>query len=203
MTSQHSGPRSEKVGRGRSAATIILIGAAVRELTTRHPQTLRQLYYRLVSGGDLGKTEPDYARLKRIVKTAREEGIIPWDWLVDHTRAVFQPRTWDGIEDLLVDSAQLYRRDLMRQQGVAVQLWAESDSVGSIIAPVADRYCIPTFIRPRLRFPRVSLVRGPGLRRRPRWRQGCRDPARRRPRPIGRRHLPRRGGNPPPVRAGD
>ena len=76
----------------------------------------------------------------------REDGSVPWDWLVDHTRSVFQPRTFDGIEGLLQDSAKLYRRDLMRQQKVAIQVWAESDSIGSVMTRVTDRYCIPTFI---------------------------------------------------------
>ncbi len=34
----------------------------------------------------------------------------------------------------------------MRSQRVAIQLWAESDSIGSLIARTADRYTISTFI---------------------------------------------------------
>jgi hypothetical protein len=34
----------------------------------------------------------------------------------------------------------------MRDQDYSIQLWAESDSIGSVIAPVAERYTIPTFI---------------------------------------------------------
>ncbi len=142
-----SAPRSEKVGRGKSSETIALGDAARAILAgSRWPMTLRQLYYALVSAGAIGKTEPAYGKLKRVMRDRREDGSIPWDWLVDHTRSVFQPRTWNGLEDLLTDTASLYRRDLMRQQAVAIQLWAESDSIGSVIATVADRYTIPTFI---------------------------------------------------------
>ncbi len=108
--------------------------------------TLRQLYYALVSSGAIPKVEPAYAKLKRVMKDLREDGTVPWEWLVDHTRSVFQARTWDGLAGLLADSARLYRRDLMRSQPVAIQLWAESDSIGSVIARTADRYTIPTFI---------------------------------------------------------
>jgi hypothetical protein len=142
-----SAPRSKKVGRGRSASTIVL-GAAAREILagSSYAMTLRQLYYALVSAGAIHKNEAAYGQLKRVMRDLREDGSIPWEWLVDHTRSVFAPRTWDGIEDLLTDTASLYRRDLMRQQKVAIQLWAESDSIGSVIAQVADRYTIPTFI---------------------------------------------------------
>ena len=147
MVSGHSAPRSEKVGRGRAAATIKLGEAAHDVLAgTPYAMTLRQLYYALVSTGAIPKSEAAYGKLKRLMRDLREDGTVPWDWLVDHTRSVFQPRTWDGIEGLLADSARLYRRDLMRSQDVAIQLWAESDSIGSVIAQVADRYTIPTFI---------------------------------------------------------
>lgn len=108
--------------------------------------TLRQLYYALVSAGAIPKVEAAYGRLKRVMRDLREDGTVPWSWLVDHTRSVFQPRTFDGVEGLLADSARFYRRDLMRSQPVAIQLWAESDSIGSVIAQTADGYCVPTFI---------------------------------------------------------
>jgi hypothetical protein len=144
---EQSAPRSEKVGRGRSASTIAL-GIAARDILgdSPHAMTLRQLYYALVSAGAIPKVEASYSKLKTVMRDLREDGTVPWDWLVDHTRSVFAPRTFDGIEGLLDDSARLYRRDLMRSQDVAIQLWAESDSIGSVIAQTADRYCIPTFI---------------------------------------------------------
>lgn len=144
---EQSAPRSEKVGRGKSAATIELGRAARAVLAgSEWAMTLRQLYYALISAGALPKSEAAYGQLKRAMRDLREDGTVPWEWLVDHTRAVFQPRTFDGVEGLLTDTAKLYRRDLMRHQPVAIQLWAESDSIGSVITQVADRYCIPTFI---------------------------------------------------------
>jgi hypothetical protein len=143
---RQSAPRSRKV-RGKAPATAALGQAAISILDrSTFAMTLRQLYYALVSTGAIAKTEAAYGKLKRVVRDLREDGSIPWDWLVDHTRAVFAPRTWDGVTDLLTETAKLYRRDLMRQQPVAIQLWAESDSIGSVIAQVADRYTIPTFI---------------------------------------------------------
>ncbi|MGD0861758.1 MAG: hypothetical protein ABSA21_03235 [Candidatus Limnocylindrales bacterium] len=143
---QHSEPRVRMPGRGRAADSIRLGRRAGEVLAERGAMTLRQLYYALVSTGDLPKTEAGYGKLKRLIVDLREDGTIPWNLIVDHVRTVFEARTFDGIEDLLSDSARLYRRNLMRDQDDAVQLWAESDSIGSVIAPVAERYTIPTFI---------------------------------------------------------
>lgn len=143
----HPAPRSKKVGRGKAEATVAL-GQAAHDVLARssYAMTLRQLYYALVSAGAIPKVDAVYDKLKRVMRQLREDGSVPWEWLVDHTRDVFEARTFDGIEGLLDDSARLYRRDLMRSQDVAIQLWAESDSIGSVIAGTADRYCIPTFI---------------------------------------------------------
>ena len=144
---EQSAPRSEIPGRGRAAATIAL-GVAARDVLagSAYAMTLRQLYYALVSTGAIPKSQAAYEKLKRVMRDLREDGTVPWSRLVDHTRSVFEPRTWDGIADLLNDTARLYRRNLMRDQDAAIQLWAESDSIGSVIAQPADRYCIPTFI---------------------------------------------------------
>jgi hypothetical protein len=147
---QQSAPRSTmpaKAGRGKSSATIRLRTQARRILDeTPWAMTLRQLYYALVSAGVIDKTEADYGRLKRVMKDAREDGIVPWEWLVDNTRSVISNRTWDSLSGLLEDSAKMYRADLMRQQNVAIQLWAESDSIGSVASQVALKYAVPTFI---------------------------------------------------------
>ncbi len=105
---EHFAPRSRKVGRGKAAATVELGQAAYDILdASPHAMTLRQLYYAMVSAGSIPKTEASYGKLKRVMRDLREDGTVPWDWLVDHTRSVFQPRTWDGIEDLLADTATL------------------------------------------------------------------------------------------------
>lgn len=145
-TLEHSVPRSRK-GRGKAAKTIAIGEAADRVLDkSRWPMTLRQTYYALVSSGVIPKTENAYRQLGTIVKDLREDGKIPWEWVVDNNRVVNAARTWNGLQGLLDDAALMYRRDLMRNQDVAIQVWAESDSIGSVIANVARRYAIPTYI---------------------------------------------------------
>ena len=199
MIPERIAPRSRMV-RGRAAATLELADAAHDVLAASpYAMTLRQLYYALISTGALPKVEAAYGRLKRVMRELREDGTVPWEWLVDHTRSVFQARTWEGLAGLLADSARLYRRDLMRSQPVAIQLWAESDSIGSVIARTADRYTIPTFIGRGYSARGYLWARRPGCRAGPPSRQAGAHPARRRPRPLGRGHLPRRIGDAAPV----
>ncbi len=107
--------------------------------------TVRHLFYRLLSQRVVTK-KADYKKLIRIVKDLREEGVVPWDWIADRTRVVMRSKTWDGVEAMLKETAILYRRDLMRGQPVALQIWAESDSIAAVIAQVADRYTVPVYV---------------------------------------------------------
>lgn len=137
--------------RGKAAGTIELVDAASRILeASRWPMTLRQLYYQVVSAADRGelgfpKTEQSYKRLARTMRDAREDGTVPWHWIVDNVRTVFKPRTFDGVEGLLESSSRFYRADLMRSQPVAIQVWAESDSIAAVIKHATDPYCVPVF----------------------------------------------------------
>ena len=103
---EQSGPRST-LGRGKAADTIALGKAAHAVLEgSAYAMTLRQLYYAMVASGAIAKTDTAYRKLARVMREMREAGAVPWDWLVDHTRAVFAARTFDGIEGLLADSAR-------------------------------------------------------------------------------------------------
>jgi hypothetical protein len=35
-------------------------------------------------------------RVYRLLKQAREEGVIPWEWIVDETRSLERTSTWSN-----------------------------------------------------------------------------------------------------------
>ena len=55
-------------------------------------------------------------RVYRLLKEAREQGVIPWEWIVDETRSLERTSTWDDPEDYARCVAQSYRRDFWNQQ---------------------------------------------------------------------------------------
>jgi hypothetical protein len=71
---------------------------------------------------------------------AREQEIIPWDWIVDETRPVERDPQWIDIPNYLKAVEQSYRLDYWRQQGVRLQVWSEKATVGGILAPVLHEY---------------------------------------------------------------
>jgi hypothetical protein len=68
-------------------------------------------------------------RVYRLLKEAREEGDIPWDWIVDETRAIERVPTWSDPEEYARCVARSYRRDFWNQQPHRVQVWSEKWTV--------------------------------------------------------------------------
>jgi hypothetical protein len=65
---------------------------ASKILVKESPMTVRQLFYRLVSVGQLENTHADYRGVSRILTIAGEDGRIDWDAIVDRSRPAF--RKW-------------------------------------------------------------------------------------------------------------
>jgi hypothetical protein len=62
---------------------------AMIRLTSEHsPVTCRQLYYLLVSAGEIVKTEAQYRAVIGLARDLRRSGEIPWEHIVDQTRWV-------------------------------------------------------------------------------------------------------------------
>ena len=63
-------------------------------------------------------------RVYRLLKEARERGIIPWEWIVDETRELEQAATWSDPEDYVRAVSRSYRRDFWQQQPDRVEVWS-------------------------------------------------------------------------------
>jgi hypothetical protein len=73
---------------------------------------------------------------------AREQGEIPWNWIVDETREIERVATWSNPADYARTVAQSYRRDFWDQQPVRVQVWSEKGTNRGVLAPVLDEYAV-------------------------------------------------------------
>ena len=78
---------SSKKVRGRSKRTLALIEAMKKIAQETHPITGRGIGYKLFTAGLIDSMN-DMNVVYRALKTAREEGTIPWDWIVDETRGI-------------------------------------------------------------------------------------------------------------------
>lgn len=120
--------------------TVELIRSAHHVLEEYHPMTLRQVFYRLVSLQVLKNTYGRYKALSRALVTARQEGMIPWDWIEDRLREPRQVAMWDDLSDFAEAAARAYRRDVWATQPRYLEVRLKKDALSGIFGQVLKRY---------------------------------------------------------------
>ena len=128
-------------GRGRSAKSLILIGAAIRILKEIQPCSIRAVCYRLFTEKlipDMGKKSTGAVGAQLVY--ARENGLIPWTWIVDETRAAETVKSWSNPESIISAAVQQYRKDYWADQPRRVEVWSEKGTIRGTVAPILKKY---------------------------------------------------------------
>jgi len=130
-----------KKGRGRAQRSHDMIKAMYEIAEESQPITGRGVGYKLFSQGLIpSMSRNDMQGVYRLLKEAREEGTIPWEWIVDETRELEQVSTWDNPADFVRCVARSYRRDFWQQQPRRVEIWSEKGTIRGVLQPVLDEY---------------------------------------------------------------
>lgn len=140
---EYFGTGPKILGRGMAQESRDLIKKMYDKAKAAQPITGRGVGYKMFVAGliaSMGRN--DMKRIYRLLKEARERDIIPWDWIVDETRALERVPTWADPADYAEAEAQTYRRDFWNQQPHRVQVWSEKGTVRGVLAPVLDRYAV-------------------------------------------------------------
>lgn len=119
------------------------------ELAKQHrPASVRHLFYLAVVNDVPGITKNDsgYNKVQRALVELRMNGRIEFDWIVDNTRWMRRPRTWNDIEECLNETARLYRRNIWQDSRQHLEVWAESDSVAGVVADVTYMWNVPLMV---------------------------------------------------------
>jgi hypothetical protein len=133
---------SKKV-RGRAQRSLDMIEAMYAAAQKANPISGRGIGYKLFTAGLIpSMARNEMQRVYRLLKEAREEGVIPWDWIVDETREIERVSTWDNPAEYARCVARSYRRDFWNQQPHRIQVWSEKGTVRGVLAPVLDRYAV-------------------------------------------------------------
>jgi hypothetical protein len=113
-----------------------------------HPVTVRGLYYQAEVHGVPGidKTDAGYDKVQAQVLKLRRAGRLDYTWIADATRWMRKPTSFDDVEDALLSTAALYRRNLWRDADTYVEVWCEKDALAGTIYPVTSLYDVPLMV---------------------------------------------------------
>jgi hypothetical protein len=132
-----------KKGRGMARASLDLIAAMHAIAEAAQPITGRGVGYKLFTSTRIpSMATNEMQRVYRLLKEARERGIIPWQWIVDEGRAIERVSTWDDPAEYARAVAQSYRRDFWNQQPVRIIVVSEKGTVRGLLKPVLDRFAV-------------------------------------------------------------
>ncbi|MBE3071709.1 MAG: hypothetical protein IMZ67_01925 [Acidobacteria bacterium] len=132
---------SEHRGRGKSPRSLALIKAARTILAEIQPATVRACCYRLFTMGliaSMAKGETN--RVSTQLTWAREHGFVPWDWIVDETRAPERVDAFTDPQDYVEAVKRSYRKDRWTDQPERIEVWSEKGTINGILRPVLDAY---------------------------------------------------------------
>lgn len=107
--------------------------------------TLRQLYYQFVSRNWMENKDKNYKRLGTIISDGRRAGLIDWDRIVDRTRFIRNPASWDGPEELVSACARQFDVDWWEHQTYRPEVWIEKDALVGVLDVACEPWHCPYF----------------------------------------------------------
>lgn len=131
-------------GRGKSQKTLALVSAMHDILEEIQPATVRSVCYRLfVDGWIDGMSKSNTGKVSKQLVWAREQGVIPWGWVVDEHRRMEKASSWDNPESLIESAVRQYRKDYWSDQPFWVEVWSEKGTVRGTLGPILTEYGLP------------------------------------------------------------
>jgi hypothetical protein len=126
---------------GFRSKTLPLAIVATNILLREQPLTLRGLFYRVVSAGLYDSTDrANYLQLGRVMTTLREDGVVPFSWLVDGVRETLKPSSWSGLADFADTVRDAYRKDFWATAPDYVHVIVEKDAMAGVLESVTRQY---------------------------------------------------------------
>jgi hypothetical protein len=110
------------------------------------PMTVRQVFYQATVRGLVEKAESGYQKVQTDLTIMRRAGDLPYDWLADNTRWQRKPRTFNGVEEALHQTAKFYRKNLWANADCYVEIWLEKDALAGVIYPVTSMFDVPLMV---------------------------------------------------------
>jgi hypothetical protein len=125
--------------RGMNARSQWLIKKIKPIVEAAAPITGRGVGYKMFVSG-LIRSMSEMKKVYYLLKEAREQGIIPWGWIVDETRELERTPSWNNPTEFAEAAARQYRRDFWKQQPLRCEVWSEKGTIRGVLQLVLERY---------------------------------------------------------------
>jgi len=123
----------------------------VNEILAQYNEaTVRQIYYRMVSPPYqyMANTVSMYTSFDKMLTKAREEGLVNWHRIADHTRSSISPaEPYQSVDSFMENLKynlenwwQRYTIDMWEKQDYRLRILVEKDALSRIIADIALNY---------------------------------------------------------------
>lgn len=124
----------------KHAKTVRMLEVAREVLAETNPMTVRQVYYQLVSRQVIKNNRGQYQAVSNLLRDARKDGSIPWEWIEDRTRRPRPVQMWDDLADFVETVRLAYRRDVWATQPGYLEVWLEKDALSGIFETELRRF---------------------------------------------------------------
>jgi len=132
--------------RGRSKATLELLGACKKIIDETAPITIRGVCYRLFVAKLIDSmATKNTQKISRLLTRAREESEVDWDSIVDESREMETVSQWRDLASYSEAIARSFRRDFWAHQRNQVIVISEKATVAGILRPVLNEYGVTFF----------------------------------------------------------
>jgi hypothetical protein len=129
--------------RGMAQASPHLIEKMAEIAEAMQPITGRGIGYKLFTAKLIpSMATNEMAKVYRLPRKAREQGDIPWHWIVDETREIERVSTWDNPADYVRTVMRAYRRDFWNQQPHRLLVASEKGTVRGVVKSVLDQFAV-------------------------------------------------------------
>lgn len=118
-----------------------MVQAMYDHLAIAHPTTVRGVAYALFTKGVIDSMSiANTGKVSKHLVRAREEGVIPWSWVVDDYRQLERAASWNNPTEFVATVRKAYRRDFWDMQSVSVEVWCEKATMRGVIQGTLDDY---------------------------------------------------------------
>jgi hypothetical protein len=132
------------MGRGEHQTTTDLIKSSRAILAREQPTTVWRVVYELFNQKHITSTDKGAEnQVSRLLTIGRNDGRIPWEWIVDEHRREERTLTFRDPDHAISLVRERYRKDYWPAQPVLVKVWSEKSTVSGIIAPILREYEVP------------------------------------------------------------